>query len=94
MKLIKIAALSATLLFSGCATEMAWQRADGGPLDRSFAWAASHCRERAKEHWGDREEAMERCMRRYGYVWTAVAVAEPGYRHHHRQYRDYNDYDD
>ncbi|HWE21717.1 MAG TPA: hypothetical protein VG758_31830 [Hyphomicrobiaceae bacterium] len=95
MKLIKIAALSATLLAGGCATEMAWQRADGYPLDRSFAWAAGHCRERAKEHWGDRAEAMERCMRRYGYVWTAVAVAEPSrHRHHHHNHHDYDDYDD
>jgi glycerol kinase len=93
MKLLKIAALSATLLAGGCATEMAWQREDGGPLDRRFAWAAERCRAHARETWGDREdraETMYRCMRRHGYVWTTVAVQE---RRHHRD-RYYEDYDD
>ncbi len=95
MKLLKIAALSATVLASGCATEMAWQREDGGPLDRRFAWTAERCRERARESWGGREERAEtmyRCMRRHGYVWTSVAVSEPRYRH--RDYRYYDDNDD
>lgn len=80
MKLLKIAALFATLLSAGCATEMAWQRADGRPLDRSFGWTAAHCRERAREYWQDRAEAMQRCMRRHGYVWTAASTPA---RHHH-----------
>jgi hypothetical protein len=93
MKLLKVAALSATLLAGGCATEMAWQRADGGPLDRGFAWAAANCRERARDNWReDREEAMQRCMRRHGYVWTSVAVAEPRRRHRDRYNDDYDDY--
>ena len=102
MKLLKIAALSATVLAGGCATEMAWQREDGGPLDRRFAWTAERCRERAKESWGgrdDRAETMYRCMQRHGYVWTSVAVQEERYYgHHHRRHqhrdRDYNDYGD
>jgi hypothetical protein len=96
MKLLKIAALSATVLAGGCATEMAWQREDGGPLDRRFSWAAERCREHARESWGgreDRAETMYRCMRRHGYVWTSVAVAEPRHRHHHHHH-DYEDYGD
>jgi hypothetical protein len=92
MKLLKIAALSATVLAGGCATEMAWQREDGLPLDRRFSWAAAQCRERARESWGGREERAEtmyRCMRRHGYVWTTVAVPE---RRDRRAY--YEDYDD
>jgi hypothetical protein len=99
MKLLRIAALSATLLVTGCATEYAWQRIDGDPLDRHFAWAAKHCRHRASNDWGDRTEEMERCMRRHGYVWTAVAISEPyggygydRYGRHHRRFRD-NDRD-
>jgi hypothetical protein len=88
MKLLKIAALSAALLSGGCATEMTWQRYDGRPLDRSFAWAAEHCRERARNHWGERAEAMERCMRRHGYVWTTVVVSD-----RYGDYDDYNGYD-
>jgi hypothetical protein len=99
MKLLKVAALSATLLVTGCATEYSWQRIDGTPLDRHFAWAANHCRSRARDDWGERAESMERCMRKHGYIWTTVAVAEPYYdRHgrHHRRYYDngrYYDYD-
>lgn len=78
MKSIKIAAFCAALLAGGCAGEMAWQRADGRPLDRSFAWAAAECRGRAREHWENRAEAMQRCMRRHGYVWTAVAYGSNG----------------
>jgi hypothetical protein len=91
MKLLKIAALSATVLAGGCATEMAWQREDGAPLDRRFAWAADRCREHARESWGDREdraETMYRCMRRHGYVWTTVAVPD---RRSRRYYEDYED---
>jgi hypothetical protein len=76
MKLLKIATLSATLLAAGgCAGEMAWQRVDGGPINkRAFAWAAAECRERAREEYGhDATERMQRCMQRRGYVWTAVA---------------------
>lgn len=84
MKLLKIAPLAAVLLISGCATEMAWRRTDGGPVDRSFHWAAARCRERAADF--DRAQAaMRRCMERHGYVWTAVAV---GYDD------DDDDYDD
>jgi glycerol kinase len=102
MKLLKIAALSATVLAGGCATEMAWQREDGAPLDRRFSWAAERCRERARENWGNREdraETMYRCMRRHGYVWTSAVVPEESYygdyrpRRHHRDY-DYGDNDD
>jgi hypothetical protein len=89
MKLLKIAALSATLLAGGCAGDMAWQRADGRPVDSSFARAAAHCRERAREraqeYYGvSATEAMQRCMHRHGYVWTAAQAAAP---------RGYNDYD-
>jgi hypothetical protein len=92
MKLLKIAALSAALLAGGCATELAWQRVDGRPLDSSFAWAAAHCRERARDAWGDRHEAMLRCMERHGYVWT---YAEAPRRDRYRGDRYYNDdYDD
>lgn len=76
MKLLKIATLSATLLAGGCAGEMAWQRADGRPVDRSFAWAAAQCRERAREYGYGGEgatEVMNGCMRRHGYVWAAVS---------------------
>jgi len=72
MKLLKIAVLSATLLSGGCADQMAWQRADGHPIDGSFAWAAAECRGRAKEYEEAAAEAMQRCMRRRGYVWTAA----------------------
>jgi hypothetical protein len=96
MKVLKIAALSAAVLAAGgCATEMAWTRYDGRPLDGSFGWTAAHCRERAKER-GDyrdeRAEIMERCMKRHGYVWSTVVVEAPRGRHHHHDY-DY-DYDD
>ena len=76
MKLLRIAALSATLLAGGCAGDMAWQRADGRPLDRSFAWAAAECRSRARDRAYEEAaaEAMHRCMRRHGYVWTAAAA--------------------
>jgi hypothetical protein len=67
---------------------MAWQRADGYPLDRNFAWTAAHCRDRAREHWEDKAEAMQRCMRKHGYIWTAVAVAPSRY------YDRYEDDDD
>jgi hypothetical protein len=72
MKSIKIAALCAALLAGGCAGEMAWQRADGRPLDRSFAWAAAECRNRARDFEEAAAEAMQRCMRRHGYVWSAA----------------------
>jgi hypothetical protein len=88
MKLLKIAVLSTAVLSAGCATEYTWQRADGGPLGRNFAWAAKHCRHRAKEFWDDKAEAMQRCMKRHGYVWAAVAVAPSRY------YDDYEDYGD
>jgi hypothetical protein len=96
MKLLKITALSATLLAGGCATDMAWRRADGGPLDRHFAWAAEHCRERARRHWDDKAEAMQRCMERHGYVWTAVAsdASYGRYGRHHHRHRHYENYDD
>ncbi len=99
MKLLKIAALTATVLAGGCATEMAWQREDGGPLDRRFAWTAERCRERAREAWGgrdDRAETMYKCMRKHGYVWTNVVVSEESsYGHYrHRRNHDYRDYDD
>jgi hypothetical protein len=82
---------------------MTWQRYDGRPLDRSFAWAAEHCRDRARHHYGERAEAMERCMRRHGYVWTTVVVSDryngyddyngyDGYdRHRHRHHHDHDD---
>jgi hypothetical protein len=75
MKLLKIAALSATLLAGGCASEMAWQRVDGGPVGRSFASVAAECRERAREYGGEGRatEAMRRCMERHGYVWAAIS---------------------
>jgi len=75
MKSLRIALVSATLLAGGCANEMAWQRADGRPIDRSFAWAAAECRDRAREYareYADATEAMQRCMRRRGYVWGAA----------------------
>jgi len=73
MKLLKIATLSATLLSAGCAGDMAWQRADGRPLDRSsFAWAAAECRGRAREYEEAAADAMQRCMQRRGYVWAAA----------------------
>lgn len=73
MKLLKTAALCATLLAGGCAGDMAWQREDGGPLNRrSFAWAAAECRGRAQESEEAATEVMHRCMRRRGYVWTAA----------------------
>jgi hypothetical protein len=81
---LRITVVGAALLAGGCAGEMSWQRADGRPLDRSFGWAASECRSRARDHWRDRHEAMQRCMRRHGYVWTAVAYGG----------RDYGEYDD
>jgi hypothetical protein len=93
MKLLKIAALSATVLAGGCATEMAWQREDGGPLDRRFAWTAERCRERAREAWGDRADAMYKCMRRHGYVWTSVVVPEEASYGHYRNHRHHRDYD-
>jgi hypothetical protein len=74
MKLLKIMALSATLLSGGCATDMAWQRADGRPVDRYFAAAAAECRSRARHHGEAAAEAMHRCMNRRGYMWTAAAV--------------------
>lgn len=75
MKLLKIATLSATLLSGGCAGDMAWQRADGRPVDRAFASVAAECRERAQEYGrdGGAAEVMRRCMRRHGYVWAAVS---------------------
>lgn len=73
MKRMKIAALSAALLSSGCATEMAWQRVDGQPVDRGFKYAASECRGRAQHYDEAAVEAMKRCMYRRGYVWTSVA---------------------
>jgi hypothetical protein len=75
MKLLKIAALSATLLAGGCAGEMAWQRTDGGPVGRSFASVAAECRARAREYGGDggATEVMRRCMHRHGYVWAAIS---------------------
>jgi hypothetical protein len=105
MKLLKIAALSAAVLSGGCATEMAWQRYDGRPLDRSFASTAEHCRDRARHHWGERAEAMERCMRRHGYVWTTVVVSDRydgyngyddynGYDRHRHRHRHHDDYED
>ena len=104
MKVLKTAALSAVVLLGGCATEYTWQRADGGPLGRNFAWTAAHCRDRAKEYWEDKAEAMQRCMERRGYVWAAVAVSPSRYydeyeddggdyrhRRHHRHHRYDND---
>jgi hypothetical protein len=74
MKSLKTAAICAALLGSGCAGEMAWQRLDGRPVDSSFGWAVSHCRERAREYRGEgASEIMRGCMRRHGYVWTAVS---------------------
>jgi hypothetical protein len=103
MKVLKTAALTAAVLLGGCATEYTWQRADGGPLGRNFAWTAAHCRDRAKDYWEDKAEAMQRCMKRHGYVWAAVAVAPSRYydeydedddgryrrrHHHHDRYDD------
>ena len=79
MKRIKIAALSAALLSSGCATEMAWQRTDGRPVDRGFKYAAAECRGRAQHFNGEAVEAMKRCMHRRGYVWTSVVTSGNGY---------------
>jgi alkanesulfonate monooxygenase SsuD/methylene tetrahydromethanopterin reductase-like flavin-dependent oxidoreductase (luciferase family) len=75
MKFLKIAVLAATLLSGGCAGDMAWQRADGGRVDRSFVGVAAECRERAQEYGrdGGATEVMRRCMRRHGYVWAAVS---------------------
>ena len=77
MKFLKIAMLAATLLSGGCAGDMAWQRADGRPVDRSFVGVAAECRERAQEYGYGRDgratEIMRRCMGRHGYVWTAVS---------------------
>lgn len=83
MKLLKTAMLAAALLSSGCATEMAWRSADGGPVDRSFNWASARCRERAQDFDDRAADAMKKCMARYGYVWTAVP-----------SYDGYNGYDD
>jgi hypothetical protein len=99
MKAMKIAALSAALLASGCATEMAWQRIDGQPVDYGFRHAAAECRGRAEHYEDAAVEAMKRCMYRRGYVWTAVYTNDNGYNgngyngngyksygHHHRRY--------
>lgn len=75
---MKVAALLAALLSSGCATEMAWQRVDGRPVDRSFRWAAAECRGRAEHYEEAAVEAMKRCMYRRGYVWTAVYTGYNG----------------
>jgi hypothetical protein len=92
MKVLKIAALSAAVLAAGgCATEMAWTRYDGRPLDRSFGWAAAHCRERARHHgyYGDdRADAMQRCMKRHGYVWSTVVVSAPNGGYYDDDYDD------
>jgi len=71
MKLLKIAALAAAVLSGGCATEMAWQRIDGRPIDRSFDWAVTECRRYATQY-DEEVEAMHRCMHRRGYVWAAA----------------------
>ena len=93
MKLLKIAALSATVLAGGCATEMAWSgrtgfpSITGSPGRRRSAASAPASPGAAKEE--DRTETMYRCMRRHGYVWTTVAVPE---RRDRRAY--YDDYED
>jgi hypothetical protein len=106
MKIMRIAALSAAVVSSGCATEMAWQRVDGQPVDRGFRYAAAECRGRAQHHEEEAVEAMKRCMYRRGYVWTAVYgdngyngyYSGNGYRSGHRGNGYYNgngnDYDD
>lgn len=69
MRLLKIAALTAAVLSSGCA-QPEWRRADGRPVDESFDWAVRECRGRAAERY-DATEAMRRCMYRRGYVWSS-----------------------
>jgi len=90
MKIMRIAALSAAVLSSGCATEMAWQRVDGQPVGRGFRQAAAECRGRAQHYDEAAVEAMKRCMYRRGYVWTAVYTSN-GYNN---GYYNGNDYDD
>jgi hypothetical protein len=100
MKVLKIAGLTALVLLGGCATEYTWQREDGGPLGRNFAWVAAHCRDKARNYWEDKAVAMQRCMARHGYVWTAVAVAPSRYydgyedydSYEHRRHRHHRDY--
>jgi hypothetical protein len=92
MKVMKIAAFSAALLASGCASEMAWQRVDGRPVDQGFRYAAAECRGRAEHHEEAAVEAMKRCMYRRGYVWTAVYTGngyENGYNGNGTGYKSY-----
>jgi hypothetical protein len=74
MSMLKIAALSAALFASGCASSagMSWQRMDGRPISAgAFERAISECRSRA----GGRDEAvMQRCMASRGYVWAQAAA--------------------
>ena len=63
MKVLKIAAFSAAVLAGGCASEMAWQRDDGGPLDRRVRLGGSRMpRARPSTSGGSGPEAMKRCM--------------------------------
>ena len=92
MKVMKIAAFSAALLASGCASEMAWQRVRRAAGRPGFRYAAAECRGRAEHHEEAAVEAMKRCMYRRGYVWTAVYLAtasENGYNGNGTGYKSY-----
>ncbi|MBX9592167.1 MAG: hypothetical protein K2X43_22980 [Hyphomonadaceae bacterium] len=52
---------------------MAWQRADGRPVDASFDGAIAQCRRVASDYDDGAVAAMRRCMGKRGYVWASTA---------------------
>lgn len=94
MRLLKSMALAAAVFSSGCATQMAWQRTDGGRVHGwAFQRAISECRGRAWDRDEAAVEVMRRCMARRGFVWAAVYDnggynEYNGYNRHSRRYDD------